>query len=416
MRPHPTIAEASAEAPTGQPADANRANPAARPGPVSLAARLADRVLDWRDRLLGNQRFHDFVMATPGLRGIARRETRALFDICAGFVYTQVLLACVRLDLFAILRAGPATAAELATKTSLPVESIERLATAAVSLRLLSRRSGGRYGLGTLGAAIAHDPSIAAMVEHHATLYRDLHDPIALLSPDKPQTGMAAYWPYAGADRPAALSDADVATYSALMATSQRMIAAEVVAAYDFTRHRQLLDVGGGDGTFITTVAAAAPNLTLSLFDLPAVAALANARFARDGLSSRAHAHGGDFYRDPLPPGADIITLVRVLFDHDDASAVAILRAVRAALPDGGTLLIAEPMGGARGAGPVMDAYYSFYLLAMGRGRSRRPEQFAALLAEAGFDAPRPITPRNPLLVSLLAAVPTKRPARVNLG
>jgi demethylspheroidene O-methyltransferase len=422
--PRPDPARPDADRPDTHPRhDRGSDRPSIRRGPLR---RLADAVttaaLAWQDRLLTSPAFHARIAAIPGLRGLARREARALFDVCAGFVYSQVLLACVRLDLFAMLRPSPLTVAEIATRTGLPIASLERLLTAAVSLRLVSVRpaavadSAPRYGLGVLGAALAHDTSIAAMVEHHATLYRDLHDPVALLRTDKPATGMAAYWPYTTAEAPAALSEADVATYTRLMATSQRMIAAEVVAAYDFTRHRRLLDVGGGDGTFLVTVAAAAPALDLHLFDLPAVAAQATARFARDGLGHRATAHGGDFYRDTLPTGADVITLVRVLFDHDDASAVRILRAVRAALPAHGTLLIAEPMSGAAGAGPVMDAYFSFYLLAMGRGRTRTKAAFSKLLVEAGFAAVRSIPARNPLLVSLLAAMPAKRTRHVNLS
>ena len=380
---------------------------------MTMFGRLRERFDRWRDRLLLSPAFHDRVFRTPGLRGIARRETRALFDICAGFVYTQVLLACVRLELFAMLREAPLSVADIADRTGLPLPSVDRLIAAAVSLRLLSRRAGGRIGLGTLGAAIAKDPSIAAMVEHHATLYVDLYDPVALLRPDKPETGMAAYWPYANTERPASLSDHDVASYTALMATSQRMIAAEVVAAYDFTRHSRLLDIGGGDGTFLSTVATAAPALQMTLFDLPAVAAIASRRLEDEGIAHRATAVGGDFYRDPLPTGADIVTLVRVLFDHDDASVVAILRAARAALArtdtaSGGTVLIAEPMTGAAGAGPVMDAYFSFYLLAMGKGRSRSSHEFIGLLNQAGFGSARLIAPRNPLLVSIITAVPTE--------
>jgi demethylspheroidene O-methyltransferase len=373
-----------------------------------LANTLLDRLFALRDRLLLDPHFHRWSFALPGVRHLARRETRALFDICAGFVYTQVLLACVRLDLFGLLRAGPLTLDEIAARTGLPAASAERLLQAAVSLRLADRRSAGRYGLGVLGAAVAGNPGIAAMVEHHATLYADLFDPVALLGADKPSTQMSAYWPYAGAAGPGALADNDVAAYTALMATSQAMVAAEILDAYDFTRHCRLLDIGGGDGTFLSAVAKRAPNLELRLFDLPPVAARAQIRLDSEGLGSRAIASGGDFYAHPLPIGADVITLVRVLFDHDDTSAAKILRAVHAALPKDGTLLIAEPMSGTSGAEPIGDAYFNFYLLAMGRGRSRTPADFTRLLDATGFAAPRLVATRNPLLTRLIAAQPKK--------
>ena len=50
-----------------------------------------------------------------------------LFDLCAGFVYSQILLACVRLHLFEILAEGPLTVATLAGRTGLPVEGMQQL-------------------------------------------------------------------------------------------------------------------------------------------------------------------------------------------------------------------------------------------------------------------------------------------------
>ena len=122
------------------------------------------------------------------------------------------------------------------------------------------------------------------MVEHHALVYRDLADPVALLRRERGGNGLSGYWPYAEVERPAALPDAQVAAYTALMAASQPFIAEEVLAAYDFSRYRCLLDLGGGDGSFLRAVAARHPHLRLKLFDLPAVAERGRAGFAAAGL------------------------------------------------------------------------------------------------------------------------------------
>ena len=92
---------------------------------------------------------------------------------------------------------------------------------------------------------------------------------------------------------------------------------------------------------------------------------------ARRGLSGRVEAVGGSFLDGDLPAGADVVSLVRVLHDHDDESALRLLARIHAASPPGATLLIAEPMAGTPGAEPVGDAYFGFYLLAMGSGRPR---------------------------------------------
>ncbi len=360
-------------------------------------ANLADRVFALRDRLVASPRFRALAAALPLTRPVARRRTRALFDLCAGFVYSQVLHACVELRLFDLLVEGPQTLAALAPRLNLPLPGAERLLLAAVSLRLAAHRGRGRFGLGPLGAAMVGNAGIEQMVLHHRMLYADLADPVALLRGKAGDTALSGYWAY-GTDAAAS------AAYTALMAASQPLVAGEILAAYDLRRHRCLLDVGGGDGSFLTAVAARAPGLHLRLFDLPPVAARAGERFAAEGLADRATATGGDFLADPLPSGADVVSLVRVIHDHDDPAARRILQAAHQALLPGGTLLLAEPLSGTAGAEPVGDAYFGFYLMAMGRGRTRTPAELTALLHGCGFQGVRQHPTRTPLLVGVLTA------------
>jgi len=373
---------------------------------AGFARSAVDRCLDLRDRLLASPRFQRWASAFPLTRPIARRRSRDLFDICAGFVYAQILYACVRLRLFEILRAGPLTTTELSARLALSPDATTRLLRAAVSLRLVSARGQDRYGLGSLGAAVAGNPGIAAMVEHHGLLYADLEDPVALLRGEQGPTRLETYWPYARAERPADVASASVADYSRLMTVSQALIADDILDAYDLERHRLLLDVGGGEGTFLAAAGQRAPKLRMMLFDLPAVAGRANERFANTAVAGRVTTVGGDFLSDPLPPGADIVSLIRVLHDHDDESALALLRSIRATLPDDGVLLIAEPVSGTRGAEPIGDAYFGFYLLAMGAGRPRTAREISAMLGAAGFTKIDWRRTRRPLLVSLVTARP----------
>ena len=363
-----------------------------------------DRWLAWRDRLLASPLFQRRAAAFVLTRPVARRHARELFDLVAGFVYSQVLLACVHLRLFDVLAEAPQTLERLAARLDLPADAARRLLAAAVSLRLVERRSDDRYGLGELGAPMVSNTAVAAMVEHHAALYADLADPVALLRGEGRDGALARYWPYADAASPSGLASERVAAYSALMSASQPLVADEILDAYPLQRHRCLLDVGGGDGTFLARAAERAPALQLLLFDLPAVAERARERFAASGLGSRARCVGGSFLSDALPAGADIASLIRVVHDHDDASATTILRAVRRALPPGGTLLLAEPMAGTPGAQAMGDAYFGFYLLAMGRGRPRTATELTAMLHAAGFDAVRLLPTRLPLQTQLLVA------------
>ena len=112
----------------------------------------ADRWFSLRNRILGSPLFQRRAAAFALTRPIAQRRARQLFDLVAGFVYSQVLLACVRLRLFDILAEGPQTTATLSSRLDLSHASTERLLTAATSLELVERRSHQRWGLGVLGA------------------------------------------------------------------------------------------------------------------------------------------------------------------------------------------------------------------------------------------------------------------------
>ena len=380
------------------------------PAVLSVAStwfdRLGDRWCAWRDGLVGSRHFRRWAAGFPLTRPIAQRRARGLFDLVAGFVYSQVLLACVRLGLFDMLAEEPLTLSALAPRLGLTEDAAQRLLMAAVSLDLVEHRSRGRYGLGPLGAPLVGDAAIASMVEHHADLYVDLADPVALLRGEARTSALANYWPYAAAEAPGTLAADVVTPYSALMSASQTLVSDEVLDAYSFDSHQRLLDVGGGEGTFLSAVAARAPHLKLVLFDLPAVAERARVKFAEQGLSARTTVAGGSFFSDPLPTGCDVISLVRVIFDHDDARALQILKAVRRAMPDGGTLLLTEPMSGTRGAEAMGDAYFGFYLLAMGKGRSRSAAQLTELLVAAGFDRVRLLRNPMPLQTQLIVARP----------
>lgn len=380
----------------------------ARSESAPLAAEPSGAAPGWRDwvqRQVSSPRFRRWAAGFWLTRPLVRRRAGQLFDLVAGFVYTQVLLACVRLDLFDRLsESGPTDAATLAVRHGLPPRAMQRLLDAAVNVRLLALRKDGRYALGALGAPMVGNAPLASMVEHHAALYADLRDPVALLRDEGVGSAMSAYWPYAAYPKSEELPARAVAEYSALMTASQPMVIDEVLDAYSFKHHRVLLDVGGGEGRFVAAAAAAAPHLQCHLFDLPPVAALARQRLAGLGLAPRVQVHGGSFFDDALPKLADVVTLVRVLFDHDDAHALAILQAAHAALPVGGTLLVAEPMAQASGAHAGGDAYFGFYLLAMGRGQPRSAKDLTRLMQEAGFTAIRSLRTRLPLQAGVLVA------------
>jgi demethylspheroidene O-methyltransferase len=381
----------------------------------------SERETPWRDRLdalidrwMTSDTLYRWSVANPLTRWVTRMRARKVFDLMAGFVYSQVLLACVRLRILETVAERPRTLDELAQATQLPAAGLQRLLQSALALELLELRSRGRFGLGPLGAPVAGHAGIRAMIEHHAVLYQDMQDPVAMLQATGQAGEMAHYWPYAldDADKAKAAADAlqaeKYARYSNLMSASQPFVVDEILASYRFDAHRQVLDVGGGQGTFLSRLGHHAPHLALTLFDLPEVATLARANFARQGLSARSHAVGGSFLQDPLPQGADLVTLIRVAHDHPDADVRTVLAAIYAALPLGGTLLLAEPMAQEVGETPLGDAYFHFYLLAMGAGRLRSAAELMAMMTEAGFTHVEVVPNAMPLQTQILVGRKSK--------
>jgi demethylspheroidene O-methyltransferase len=335
-------------------------------------------------RLALSPRFHRLAVRIPGLRHIARAEGRALFELMQGFVRSQVLTALVETRALERLADGPATTESLAVSLRLPADRAQILLQAGAALGLLRRRR-QLWALAPRGAAFLAVPGLAAMVRHHAVLYADLADPTAFFRGDS-DPALARFWPYVfGAG---AAADPETARrYSSLMADSQTLVAEDTLRLADFGGITHLMDVGGGTGAFLAAVGKAHPALRLTLFDLPAVVPEASARFAQAGLSSRTTVHPGSFRDQPLPTGANAISLVRVLYDHADLTVAALLAAAFQALPDGGTLIVSEPMSGGTQPDPSTDVYFAIYTLAMGTGRTRSAAQISQLVQNAGFSA-----------------------------
>lgn len=374
--------------------------PAERPK-LPWRVRLAAR----RNRLFADPRFQHWAGKLPLINWIARTRAREAFDVLAGFSYSQILRAYVESGLFEILVDGPVGFAEVATRLELSDEAALTLLRAGRALRLSEEPAPDHWMLGEQGAVLAADKGAQAMVRHHRLLYADLSDPMELLRRDRKEpTALSRYWSYAGALHGAAERGEDTQEYSELMAASQHFVADQVLASFQFPAKAKLLDVGGGHGAFLSRMGEANPDLHLGLFDLPEVAEQGAAILTERFGGARVSAHPGNFFESDIPTGYDIISLVRILHDHDDGPALQLLQNIRKSLAAGGRLLIAEPMAQAPGAEAMGEAFFGMYLWAMGSGRPRSTSRIAAMAREAGFSRTQLIGTPQPINASIVVA------------
>jgi len=156
-----------------------------------------------------------------------------------------------------------------------------------------------------------------------------------------------------------------------------------VVAAYDFSPYPTIVDVGGGRGALMTAILQSNPLAKGIVFDRPSVTRGAREAIAAVGLSERCHCVGGDFF-ESVPPGGDVYLLASIIHDWDDERSVAILRTCRRTMAPGSRLLLIEmviPAGDAPSYAKLLD----LEMLVLAGGRERTSDEYAALLANAGF-------------------------------
>jgi acetylserotonin N-methyltransferase len=149
-----------------------------------------------------------------------------------------------------------------------------------------------------------------------------------------------------------------------------------LVRAFDLSRFRHCVDLGGATGHLVMAAVAAYPGMRGTVLDLPAAIEFARG-FVKDGINLVA----GDFFADPLPP-ADLYCLGRILHDWTEAKIRLLLGRIVEALPAGGGLLIAEKILTPSNIPAHMQ---SLNMLICTEGRERTFDQYRKLLLEAGF-------------------------------
>ena len=94
---------------------------------MGLAGEAFDRWVAARNRLLAAPAFQKFALSFPLFRPISRQRSRQLFDLLAGFAYSQVLYATVKLGLVEMLAEHPLPLHAIAARLGWPPERLERL-------------------------------------------------------------------------------------------------------------------------------------------------------------------------------------------------------------------------------------------------------------------------------------------------
>lgn len=191
--------------------------------------------------------------------------------------------------------------------------------------------------------------------------------------------------------------------FNQAMTNASELAVAPIVASYDFTRYRTIIDVGGGHGRLLAAILAATPAAQGVLFDLPHVVAGAEPLLRKHDVADRVRVAEGSFF-DRVPGGGDAYILKSVIHDWPDDRAVQILRNVRAAAATGTTVLLVEfvmPNHDREFPGKLVD----LQMLVEVGARERTASEYRRLLEQAGLRMTRVLHTAGPFsLVEAKAA------------
>lgn len=329
-------------------------------------------------------------------------QIQQLANLIMGFRVTQMIHVVAKLEIADKLSQGPRFSHELAAMTSAHPQALYRLLRALASLGIFAELEDGYFGLTPLSNLLRsdHEGSLhgLALLYGEGWIWQAYG---ALLH--SVQAGETAFQHVHGCDFFSYLGqhpDAAGVFHQAMTGFSHQELEA-IMAAYDFSQVQHLVDVGGGEGALVVALLKAYPTLRATLFDLAPAIERAATNMTSHGLLERCALVSGDFF-ESVPSGGDLYVLKRVIHDWQDEQCIVILKQCRAAISLEGRLLIIERVithGERSREGKLFD----INMMVTAGGQERSDEEYASLLAAAGFRLRGVIPTTSP--VSLVEAV-----------
>jgi hypothetical protein len=323
----------------------------------------------------------------------------AMFTLITGRWVSHMIFAAAKLGLADHLADGPRTVEELAKAVQVQAPALYRLLRALASVGVFAETKGREFRLTPLAATLRKGVpgSMRAMALHHSLRYREeaweqlLHGLKTGEVPFVKAHGMS-YFEYLEKH------PEEFAIFNESMTSVSSGENQAVANAYEFSRIRTLVDVGGGQGSLLTTILKANPKLRGVLFDQPSVRTRADQhrQLRANGVVERCSIGDGDFF-ESVPQRGDAYILKRVLHDWDDTRCVKILVNCCAAMNENGRILVIESVirpGNGLDRGKITD----MQMFIIG-GYERTKKEFASLFRQAGLKLTRVVPTKCPLSI-----------------
>ena len=246
-----------------------------------------------------------------------------IMELASGFMRSRAFLTACELDLFTAVGDGDVTSAEVARTLGTDRRATDRLMNVLCSLGLLQKAADRFRNEPAAARFLVRDaPEYLGGLMHWVHLWESW----STLTPAVRHGGAVAAAPVD--DR----GEQWLRAFIAAMHWRACQHAPAVVAALDLTAVSRVLDVGGGSGAYAMEFARATPGLRAVVFDLPNVLPLTAEYLAQAGLADRVALVAGDFDRDDLGGGFDLVFLSAIIHSNSPDGNRALIRKGAAAL------------------------------------------------------------------------------------
>jgi ubiquinone/menaquinone biosynthesis C-methylase UbiE len=258
-----------------------------------------------------------------------------LLELSGAFSISRILLTAAELDLFTKLESTPSGVDDLCSHEGWDPRGTRILMDALASQGLLARSADGEYRVpqhltGLLSAD--SEESVLPMILHRGFMWKNWTNLTEIVQTGHNPNPM-------GAD---SRTDKEIRSFIGAMHVVGRRMADTIAKSLDLTGFSNMLDVGGGPGTYVMAFLREAPHLSATLFDLPQVVEIARPRLESAGLLDRVNLVRGDFKVDELPAGHDLLLLSAIIHMNSREGNRDLYKKAYRSLEPGGTILIRD--------------------------------------------------------------------------
>ena len=307
-----------------------------------------------------------------------------ILDLIEGFRRSKTMFTAVSMGIFDRLHDAPASAANLALGAN--PDALERLLDACAALGLL-RKIEGVYRNEPVADAYLRSASPDSFSGYIGYSDQALYAMWGHLD-DAVREGSHRWNQTFGWEGPIFSSffrtDDAMRVFLRGMHGFGTLTSPRVVEAFDLSRFRRVVDLGGASGHLAIAACERYPGLQGVVLDLPRVAEFAREQVALSPAADRIQVVEGDFFADELPP-ADLYAVGQILHDWSEEKIGTLLRKIVEKLPAGGALLVVEKLLNEDGVGPLAANMQSLNMLIVTEGKERSLTEYSRLLKLAGF-------------------------------